>query len=271
MSEEWVIQLENLSCFSGKQAILSQINWQVKRGEKWVVFGHNGCGKTTLLSIIAGYKGFSSGQMHVFNQAYTAQNILSLRQRIGWVSSSFFDQYYTQEMVLDIVLAGVSKTLGVDCQAITARDYRRAQQQLSELGLKDKIYTPFHLLSKGERQKVLLARVFMRQPELLILDEPGTGLDVIAREHLLATIERLALDSEVTLIYVTHYPEEIIPVFTKCLFLRSGTIYKIGNTAQLFDSETLSAYWNHPISVTYSNGRPTLTIRPQSLNTLQEE
>lgn len=104
--DEIVIDLKNLSCQAGYQYLLRDINWQVGCGEQWVVFGQNGCGKTTLLSIVAGYKGYSSGELKIFGEEYTAENILRLRKRIGWISSSFFDKYYTTETVLDIVLSG---------------------------------------------------------------------------------------------------------------------------------------------------------------------
>ena len=80
---ENIIEVENLCCLSGSQYLLNNINWKVKAGEQWVVFGRNGCGKTTLLSIIAGYKSFSSGTVKVFGQEYTKDNILDIRKRIG--------------------------------------------------------------------------------------------------------------------------------------------------------------------------------------------
>lgn len=264
---ETVINVEKLSCFAGKECILSNITWQVNKGEKWVVFGKNGCGKTTLLSIIAGYKSFAKGKLEVFGQEYTADNILQLRRKIGWISSSFFDKYYTKEMALDIVLAGYTKTLSLS-EAIPAEVYRRAQELLRELGLKEKIYMPFDALSKGERQNVLLAREFIRLPEILILDEPGTGLDVMAREYLLSTLQVLAEDKEITIIYVTHYPEEILPVFDKTLLLRCGAVYKEGPTQELLQSAVMSDYWEYPVEMIYNNGRPNFFAQTQAFSKL---
>ena len=70
-----IISAENLSCLSGSNYLLHDINWNINRGDQWVVFGRNGCGKTTLLSIIAGYKGFSGGKLRVFGEEYSAENI----------------------------------------------------------------------------------------------------------------------------------------------------------------------------------------------------
>lgn len=245
---EALIDLKNLSCQAGYQYLLRDINWQVRPGEQWVVFGQNGCGKTTLLSIVAGYKGYSSGELRIFGQSYTPENILKLRKRIGWISSSFFDKCYSTEAVLDIVLSGLSGTLGLQF-AIENADIITARRLLIELGLGDKILSPFDLLSKGERQQVLIARAFIARPELLILDEPGTGLDALAREKLLATIQALARSQETTIIYVTHYPEEILPCFDKCLLLRNSAIYRLGGTEALFTSEIMSDFFNYPVLV----------------------
>ena len=175
----------------------------------------NGSGKTTLLSIIAGFRGYTSGSVNVFGSPYTEENILEKRKRVGWISSSFFDTYYQREAVLNIVLSGISGKLGMNRWAVTNDDIKRAKSLLIELGLKDKMHRTFDLLSKGERQNVLIARALISDPELLILDEPGTGLDVFAREYMLATVRALAANKERTIIYVTHYTEEILDIFDK--------------------------------------------------------
>ena len=268
MIQDYIVEVANMSCFAGKEALVSNINWKIRYGEKWVVFGHNGCGKTTLLSIIAGYKDYSHGSVKVFGEMYREENILKMRKKIGWISSSFFDKCYYKEKVLDIVLAGVTKTLGVS-DTITPADYRRAQELLAELGIKNKGHASFDMLSKGERQNVLLAREFMIQPELLILDEPGTGLDVMSREYLLATINKLSTERNITIIYVTHYPEEILPIFTQGLLLRNGAVYKIDSTENLFQSEIMSDYWEYPANVFYSdNNRPNFVVEAKTFNKL---
>lgn len=89
MSNEAVVEVKNLSCLSGSQFLLNNISWTINKGEQGIVFGRNGCGKTTLLSIVAGYKQYSSGKLAVFEQNYSAENILDIRKKIGWISSSF--------------------------------------------------------------------------------------------------------------------------------------------------------------------------------------
>lgn len=252
--DDIVIDVKNLSCLSGVRYLLKEITWQVKQGEQWVVFGRNGSGKTTLLSIIAGYKSHSTGALKVLGQNYNEENILRLRKNIGWISNSFFDKCYHHESVMNIVLSGKFASLGVEFD-ITNADMVRAIRLLHSVGLAHKIKASFDVLSKGERQNVLIARAFMNKPQILILDEPGTGLDVMARENLLQTIQKLAQKDKVTTIYVTHYPEEILPSFDKCLLLKNGAVYKQGLTEELLTSAEMSRFFESDVSVTKRDNR----------------
>lgn len=258
---EPIIQVENLCCQSGNRYLLRDITWQVNRGEHWVVFGLNGSGKTTLLSIIAGYKMATEGSLRVFGQPYTAQNILEIRKKIGWVSSSYFDNYYTKESALSIVLSGLCGTLGID-STVTFDDYIRAKELLREWNLDRKFDLPFSTMSKGERQNVLIARALIASPEILVLDEPGTGLDVVAREQLLRKISKLAENQNMTIIYVTHYPEEILPVFDHCIILQQGRIVDQGEITDVMASERLSKALNADIIMQYmQDGRMDLRVK----------
>lgn len=241
-----VIMAKGLCCQSGRQYLLKDINWEIKRGEHWIVFGMNGSGKTTLLSIIAGYKKYTTGELSVLGQTYTNENILELRKKIGFVSNSFFERYYKQESVLDIVLSAQSGMFGL-VGIIDDRLVRHAKHLLEELHLKDKISYPFALLSKGERQNVLIARALLLQPEILILDEPCTGLDLLAREHLQNTISELANKTNMTIIYVTHYVEEILPVMEYSLLLKHGHCWGQGETRVLFTKEKFSNFLGYPL------------------------
>ena len=105
------------------------------------------------------------------------------------------------------------------------------------------------------RQNVLIARALMTNPELLILDEPCTGLDVFSREYLLSTLRDLAQNTDVTIIFVTHYTEEILDIFPNCLLLKNGRIYAKDRTDQIFTSERLSEFLNYPVTVSWQNNR----------------
>lgn len=243
-----MIETQNLCMQSGKNYLLRDINWKVQRGEHWLVFGMNGSGKTTLLSTVAGFKCPTGGTLKVLGESYSDDNIFSLRRRVGWVSSSFFDLYYSKEPALDIVLSGLYGTFGVRSY-MSDRDVRQVKTLLSELRLQDKINTPFYLMSKGERQNVLIARALIAKPDILVLDEPSMGLDIYAREYLLNTIRALADEQRATVIYVTHYPEEIQSFMNKTLLLRNGQVFAQGDTGEMMTSDMLSRFMQEEVVV----------------------
>lgn len=248
MSEKVIIQTRQLCLQAGQRYLLRDIDWTVKRGEHWLVFGMNGCGKTTLLSTVAGFKSPTSGKLEVFGQQYSNENVLKLRSKIGWVSGSFFEKCYSHESALNIVLSGLFGTLGIDF-SITDTQIRQAKALLRELRMGDKMDMPFDFMSKGEQQNVLIARALIANPEILVLDEPGTGLDVYAREHMMRTVRELAEQRQVTVIYVTHYPEEIQPFLRKTLLLQDGRVFAQGDTADLVTSETISNLLHEKVTI----------------------
>lgn len=263
MSEP-IISIENLSCKSGNRYILHNINWRVNAGEHWIIFGKNGCGKTTLLSCIAGFKSASSGTVKVLGEEYTTENIFSLRKRVGWVSSSFFDNYFKNESAMQIVLSGLFGTFGIDYN-VRDQDVRTAKALLRELHMEDKIKQPFHTMSKGERQNILIARALISKPEILLLDEPGTGLDIDAREHMMAFVADLAKQRKVTVIYVTHYPEEVQSFMNKTMLLQNGQVYAKGNTEDVMIEEKLSTFFDKPVQIRkQEDGRLRLMIKNDS-------
>lgn len=258
-----MIQVENLCCKSGNRYLIYNINWEVKKGEHWILFGLNGSGKTTLLSIIAGFHAKTSGKVTVFGESYTDENILQHRSKIGWVSSSFFDKYLSWESALNIVLSGKFGTLSVDFD-VTDADVVLAKKILTELRLGEKINQPFCLMSKGERQCVLIARALIAKPEILILDEPGTGLDVFAREYIMRTIDDLAVRTDLTIIYVTHYPEEMLPSFDQAILLRDGKVFAKGKTEAVFTTEIISDFMQYPIEVAKQDKTYTMHLEVES-------
>ena len=232
-----VIHIEKLNFMAGNRYLLKNINWNVEKNANWLLFGLNGCGKTTLLSVIAGYGNYTSGNVKVLGQEYTDETTMQMRSKIGFVSSSFFTKFYKYESVLHVVLSGLTGTLGVGFQ-ITDQNVMKAKRLLTELQIAEKANQAFQELSKGEQQKVLIARALIAEPEILILDEPSTGLDLYARDKMLRFIKTIASE-EITIIYVTHYLEEVLTEFDKCLLLKDGEVYACGNTAEILEQGIL--------------------------------
>lgn len=249
MNNENILKIENLNSKVGTRYLLRNINWEVNRGDRWVVLGMNGCGKTTLLSIIAGYRAFTSGKLTIFGEQYNQENVLKLRKKIGFVSASFFDRYYRKETALEIILAGKFGSFGLD-MAVSNSDVLRAKQLMKALRIGEKGNQVYQTMSKGERQNVLIARALFAKPELLILDEPCSGLDFLAREYVLELIQNLAESVDVTLIYVTHYFEEISPLFQDIFLLRRGFQYKIGKREEIFQKKVLDDFLEERIRIT---------------------
>ncbi len=265
---EIVIKTSHLNYRSGSQFILRDINLEIRSGEHWLIFGLNGSGKTTLTNILSGYGHVSGGELSVFGDSYTEENVLEKRKQIGYVSSSFFDRYYQHEDVLDIVLSGLTGTLHRDFSC-TTDEMKRALALLEALGIAEKRYLPFSRLSKGQRQNVLIARALISRPKILILDEPATGLDVLNRELLLATIRDLAQHTNMTILYITHYTEEILEEFDHCLLLRNGQIYRTGATAELFQTEFFSHFLDYPVTLGTDSERLHLSLTvPSTIRTL---
>lgn len=239
--KEKIIELRNVSCRIGGNYLLEDVNWEIESGDHWVVFGMNGSGKTTLLSIIAGFMQFTAGDVKVYGQPLTNNNVMEIRKKIGWVSASFFDKVYSMESALNIVLSGKDGTLGLDSM-VALEDVKLAKALLKELQLGERVDWPFDMFSKGERQNILIARSLMNNPDVLILDEPCTGLDVYNRSYLFNNIEELSQKKDLTIIYVTHYIEEVLPFFDKMLLLKKGRVFSIGKTETLLNSESMSAF-----------------------------
>lgn len=260
-----IIETKDLCYQSGKRFLIDHINWKVNEGEKWLVFGLNGSGKTTLLSTICGFKSPTSGKVLVFGEEYTENNILYLRSHIGWVSSSFFDKFYNRESALNIVLSGLSGTFGLDYRFINDNDVQFAINLLHELHVERCTNMPFNLLSKGERQHVLIARALITKPKVLILDEPCTGLDIYAQKHMINTIKLLSNNTNLTVIYVTHQPEEIGSFLENTLLLKNGHIFAKGETKTILTSETLSKLLETSVDATWhTNDRLILDIEAPS-------
>lgn len=247
-----ILKAENLSLKNGSKYILKDLNWEVKPGENWVLFGLNGCGKTTLLSILAGYKSGNFGETYLFDQLVGDENFIALRKNVGFVSSSFFDRYLQKEIILDIVLAGKYGTLGFQQEEPSDKDVRQAKAVLREFGLDKRSRYPYDTLSKGQQQRVLIARALMGEPKVLMLDEPCSGLDIFARENFLHMIQELAEQKQITIVYVTHHTEEILPFFDKAALMRDGRLHSQGDLQEIFTEENLTDFFGTKATVLWT-------------------
>ncbi|MDL0434908.1 MULTISPECIES: ABC transporter ATP-binding protein [unclassified Niallia] len=254
-----VVKAEGIGLKRNGKWILKDINWEINRGEHWVLYGLNGAGKSALLNMICAYYHPTVGKLTVLDKEFGASELgANLRKRIGLVSSRLQQNLYVSDSAYEIILSGAYASIGL-YETPTDEVRAKAIRLLRELGCYEYADRAYSSLSQGEKQRVLIARSLMLDPELIILDEPATGLDFLAREQLLETIQTLAqMEAAPTIIYVTHHLEEILPVFSSTLLLKEGTVFAKGKTEEIMTSSSLSEYFSFPVDVIWSNGRPLL-------------
>jgi iron complex transport system ATP-binding protein len=245
-----VLKLEAVNLDYGNRKILENINWEINSDERWIVLGNNGSGKTTLASIICGYQRFSSGKIWYCDQLMNNENAESIRKEIGFVSSSYFNRCYIKENGINIVLGGYYGQLG-ERGDISDEIVQRALDFLKIFGMRKKGMYPYDLMSKGQQQKVLLCRGFMRPYKFLILDEPCSGLDLISRGRLQSILRVIAQKKDRSMVYITHHADEILPFFSHALLLRDGKVFIQGEKNKVITSEILSEFFEEKIQCRY--------------------
>jgi iron complex transport system ATP-binding protein len=253
-----LLELTDVSYQLGGRKILDAITWSVGKGENWAILGPNGAGKTTLLKIVCGYLWPNAGG-EVRRKGRNDADLGKLRREIGWVTSALVSDIPRRERVLDTIVSGKYAQMGLWAlpnERPTRADFRAAEAHLQELRCADLSERTFGSLSQGEQQKVLICRALMAAPYLLILDEPCVGLDPGNREVFLSDLLALGRkDESPSLIYVTHHPEEILPVFTHCLIIKNGRTVAQGPTAASLTARTMEEIYGVSFRLIKKHGR----------------
>ncbi len=237
-----------------RKTLLDNVSWRVFPGERWVVLGPNGAGKTTLLAVVGAERHPSDGTVRVLGETFGQTDMRALRSRIGRVDpAARMLDWITPE---EAVLTGLRNTIWPRWEDWTSDDYRRARDLLAMMGCDGFGEREVRTLSHGERQRIRIARAMIADPQLLLLDEPATGLDFPAREALLASLDALT-DSRPDLpaIMVSHHLEDLPTSVTHVLLLREGTVLEKGPVEELLTSELISECFGFPIHVHAWEGR----------------
>ena len=257
---EKILSYKNVSFRRDGREILKNINWEIKKDENWALLGLNGSGKSTLLSMIPAYTFATSGEVSVFEKKFGTCVWAEVKEKVGFVSSSLntFSDSLNNQTLNNIVLSGKYNSIGI-YQEITQKDREKANNIIKDFKLSHLKLNKYITLSQGEQRKTLLARAFMNEPSLLILDEPCSGLDIRAREIFLKTLEESK--SKIPFIYVTHQIEEIIPSITHVAILDNGEIVSQGNKFEVLTEENLSKLYSIDLKIEWSNNRPWLIVK----------
>jgi len=204
-----VVNMHKVSITYGDRTILKELDWQVRNGEHWVLTGPNGSGKSTLLSLVCADnpQGYACDISLFGRQRGSGESIWEIKRHIGYVSPEMHRSYHRDIPALQIVASGLKDSVGLYARTTPEeQDICRWWMDIFNIGhLAER---SFLKMSSGEQRLVLLARAFVKDPELLILDEPLHGLDNMNRRLAKDVIETFCQRKNKTLIFVSHYNEE---------------------------------------------------------------
>jgi molybdate transport system ATP-binding protein len=214
-----LVKLEDVTIRYGERLILNKLNWTVKPGERWALLGPNGAGKSTVLSLLNGDNPQAYSQkITLFDRRRgTGENVWDIKRRIGYVSPELLQYFPGQPTCLRVVASGFGDTLGLGrptpAQLATARAW------LAVLHLAEFAGQPLRQVPASVQRLCLVARALVKNPPLLLLDEPGQGLDAAQQPYFKAVLEAICAASPVALVYVSHYAADIPASVTQVLRL----------------------------------------------------
>lgn len=249
------VELSGIGFVRSGRPILDDLDLTVGYGQQWALLGPNGAGKSTLLSICAAITFPSRGNARILGARMGEVDLRELRRAIGVVDPRH--PLRSNLSVREMVLTGITSTIElVPRWHPTEDDLARADLLIKELGIDTAPEPRWTTMSQGERGRTLIARALMTQPQLLLLDEPSTGLDVAAREQMVATLDGLAAEhAGITSVMVTHHFEELPTTTTHAALMRTGRLVAAGPVEEVLTSDLVSETYRHPLRIRRANGR----------------
>ncbi|NLS14548.1 molybdate ABC transporter ATP-binding protein ModF [Vibrio sp. SM6] len=204
-----IFEIKNGKVAYTEKTIFTNLNWRINQGQHWQIKGPNGCGKSTLLGLIFGdHPQCYSNDIQIFGKKRgSGETIWEIKQHIGMVSSALHLQYRVNCSAIEVILSGFYDSIGLYTQP-SKKQIDTAKEWLTLLHMTHNEKTPFKTLEYGQQRLLLIARALVKQPELLILDEPYQGLDYLGRQLVKNTLELIASENLSQLLYVSHYQED---------------------------------------------------------------
>jgi iron complex transport system ATP-binding protein len=262
---DWALAIRNVSLSRGETQILRNVNWQLPRGVCAAILGPNGSGKSTLARILACYLWPTQGDVSILGGTFGEINLAEARQQVRLVQAAGPYDVDPELTAREVVLTGFFSSIGL-YDPVTPAMEAEADRLLNLVGLNHVASHPYATLSSGERVRSLIARALVVQPSLLLLDEPTNGLDLLAREQVLATVQKMFDEPgrSPTVIMITHHVEELPPATTQVLLLDEGKVAAAGKPEEVLRSEVLSQVYRCPLQVVHSNGRYRIEVHPSA-------
>jgi iron complex transport system ATP-binding protein len=252
-----VVSVDGVTVIKDGHRLIEGVDWTIRAGERWILFGANGSGKTTLMEVVSSYLFPARGSVHLFGHKLGKVDVRKVRTRIGYVGPAPTQLVRTTFPGIEIVLTGLHASF-VDTRWHTYEDadWERARECLRTLHAERLADREFGTMSEGEKKRVLIARSLMSSPDLLLLDEPGSGLDLGARERLVDSLAALAASPESTpVVLVTHHVEEIPPGFDHIIMMSGGKLVTSGHIEEVLTPEALSRTFDMNLDLEKRNGR----------------
>lgn len=262
MENSPVLELSNATLVRGRTRVLESLSLVIRRGEHTAILGPNGAGKSSLIRMLTledRPRRSDNGvpPMRLFGRE--TWDLTELRTRLGVVTGDLdasFGLGTSGGRVSgdDVALSGLLGSHGIFAHhEITPAMRAQARTALERVDALHLAAKPLNEMSAGERRRVLIARALITQPDALLLDEPTTGLDLVARHRFMESVGRLVRQGT-TLILVTHHVEEIIPEITRVVLLRAGRIAYDGSPQNALTAERLENVFGGPLHVVHGGG-----------------
>ncbi|MBW8888687.1 MAG: ATP-binding cassette domain-containing protein [Fibrobacteres bacterium] len=257
-----IIGLRGIELRREERLVLKDIEISIRSGEHWVLLGPNGSGKSSLLAMLQGFLWPQEGEIRVLGNKFGESDLTELRRVIGWVGNDIEPEFPAWQTVEEIAWSGCVGTMGLRFDQPSASDRLRARSLLRAAGIGHLMKRRFTQLSQGQRRMATIVRALMVKPGILILDEPASGLDPVAREGFLERLSALMrAPAGPAILYVTHHVEEILPDFTHALMLRKGRAVGFGKIRECLTEANLERVFGRAVILKKRDGRFSLRLR----------
>ena len=220
--------MRNVSVQYGDKIILDKVNWKVMKGDRWLLSGPNGAGKSTLLSLITADnpKAYANSIFLFGKKRGTGESIWDIKKKIGFISPELHLYFNQSSTCFETVASGLYDTIGLFRQ-LSGEDIELVDQWMEFCRLKDLQQKRLYELSVGEQRAVLLTRALVKDPPLLILDEPCQGLDTERKNEFLELINEVCTRGNKTMVFVSHYENDRPSCISHFIKLEHGRVAEI--------------------------------------------